>query len=321
MGSSEVRRKLEVLAEALPSADQNSLNDWQAARMQRSISSVMDLAAAAANVAVNSSVSSVDGIDPLLQDAISETLPNWDPSSATDGAEWIGAINTAKGRYFEHLVVERLNSGDAVGDVVLPSGYTAQLASSLNNPGWDVQILDPNGLPSDFLQLKATDSLSYIHGAMEQYPEITFLSTSEVANSEAVLDSGITNDWLEGQTNAAFEGPDAINEFGALLGGFGAMTILAARTGWRIKMGEMDSHEAREYIIDAGSRSLTAQAAGFTSAWLVGGWFAVPAVVLSYWWMAKEARDERFSASIRDACQRLQLLRIYQQERLGIGAN
>ena len=41
-------------------------------------------------------------------------------------------------------------------DRSLPDGYNAVLADSLNQPGWDMQIVGPDGATADYLQLKAT---------------------------------------------------------------------------------------------------------------------------------------------------------------------
>lgn len=316
MTDSHTIQSLKRLECSLPRVEKGLLKEWLENQASKALASVMDITAAAANVTTNTTLGGIDEIDPLLELAISETLPNWDSSTAADGAEWIGAINTAKGRYFEHLVVDRLNEGSMVGGVVLPKGYTAELAPTMNNPGWDVRILDEGGFEAEFLQLKATDSMAYLHGALEQYPEMTFVATSEVSGAADVFDSGVTNEWLENQTVGAIDGADAMDEVGGLIGGFGALALIAARTGWGVKMGDMKPEEARTYIVDAGSRSLTAQASGFAAAWIVGGWVAVPAVVASYWWIGTQQKDQRVMQRFAEATDRLRKLRVFQQERI-----
>ena len=50
------------------------------------------------------------------------------------------------------------------------------------------------------LQLKATDSVSYINVTLEEHPDVAIVATSEVAahfDSEMVIDSGISEAVLE----------------------------------------------------------------------------------------------------------------------------
>ncbi len=106
-----------------------------------------------------------------------------------------GYVNGIKGKLFEIRYVEYLNSSGA-----LPDGFHAELASSSTNPGWDLAIVDNFGNISDTLQLKATEQVSYVKEALERYPDIDVVATSEVYNqltlegiSDNVIDSGITN--------------------------------------------------------------------------------------------------------------------------------
>ena len=59
-----------------------------------------------------------DGIrDPLIRKAVDMTSPNFDVDAFHSADEWMGLINTVKGKYFELLVVDKLNAGGQVGDV------------------------------------------------------------------------------------------------------------------------------------------------------------------------------------------------------------
>ena len=49
----------------------------------------------------------------------------------------------------------------------------ARLAQNPNQPGWDLSFEDANGEVVQDLQLKATDSISYVETAKEKYPGIT----------------------------------------------------------------------------------------------------------------------------------------------------
>jgi hypothetical protein len=121
------------------------------------------------------------------------------------GDELQGAINTAKGKYFEYLVADQLNAGEQVGPVLLPDGYRAVLAESLNQPGWDMRIVGPDGATADYLQLKATSSAGYIQEALHRYPDIEILATHEVAASGLVLESGVKESELHDQVLSAID--------------------------------------------------------------------------------------------------------------------
>ena len=101
----------------------------------------LDLAAAAISLGIQPDVG--ETLSPLALKALHDTNPNFDPDmvgSYSDN-EWMGIVNTAKGKYFEYLVADRLNHGETVGDLTLPDGYRAHLADSMNQPGWDMQIV------------------------------------------------------------------------------------------------------------------------------------------------------------------------------------
>ena len=78
-----------------------------------------------------------------------------------------GFVNGVKGKYFEVLVEERLNAGETVGELQLEPGQVARLAESPTQRGWDLEIVDRNGETVEEIQLKATEDLSYVKGALE----------------------------------------------------------------------------------------------------------------------------------------------------------
>jgi hypothetical protein len=111
-----------------------------------------------------------------------------------DDASLVGLVSGVKGKLFEHRYVDYLNGG------VLPDGYSAQLATSVIEPGWDIAIYGPNQEVSQLLQAKATDSIYYVKGALERYPSIDVVTTDEVYShlvmtgvSENIMASGILN--------------------------------------------------------------------------------------------------------------------------------
>lgn len=104
-----------------------------------------------------------------------------------------GFVSGVKGKLFEIELVEHFNNGG------LPDGLHADLAGSVGQTGWDLRILDEKGLVVDELQAKATESARYVIEALDRYPGIEVVSTSEVhaqllamGMAEGVSNSGIS---------------------------------------------------------------------------------------------------------------------------------
>lgn len=132
-----------------------------------------------------------------------------------DDTELTGLISGIKGKLFEMRYVDFLNDGH------LPDGYEAVLAESATNPGWDIAILDNNGIAVNELQMKATDSVDYIKTALERYPDIDIVTTEEVYNSvvmhefaDSVINSGISNEELTSVVTEALESDSVDMDWG-----------------------------------------------------------------------------------------------------------
>jgi hypothetical protein len=109
-----------------------------------------------------------------------------------------GLMSGIKGKLFELKYCDYLNDGE------LPDGYIAKIAESATQPGWDLQINGPNGEIVQLLQAKATDSVNYVHEALERYPDIDIVTTDEVYShlvlndaAENIIGSGINNAELQ----------------------------------------------------------------------------------------------------------------------------
>jgi hypothetical protein len=137
-----------------------------------------------------------------------ESMSFAEEAARLHGQELIGLVNGVKGKLFELKYLDYLNSGE------LPDGYTAHLASSSVQPGWDIAISGSDGHSAEFLQLKAADSVSYVKSALEQHPDIHVITTDEVYDklvlhgvARGVSDSGISNAGLRDHVvNAASDG-------------------------------------------------------------------------------------------------------------------
>ena len=132
-----------------------------------------------------------------------------------DDTELAGLISGIKGKLFEMRYVDFLNDGH------LPDGYEAVLAESATNPGWDIAILDNNGITVNELQMKATDSVDYIKTALERYPDIDIVTTEEVYNSvvmhefaDQVINSGISNEELTSVVTETLESDSVDMDWG-----------------------------------------------------------------------------------------------------------
>tara|TARA_R110002073_G_scaffold312586_4_gene484124 strand:- start:26724 stop:27674 length:951 start_codon:yes stop_codon:yes gene_type:complete len=166
--------------------------------------------ALAASIALNEILSKeiidLSAITPEMQEAFDISFPKLqieDLSNYTNN-QLTGIISNWKGKLFEIEVRDRLNDGEIVGDLSLADGQYATIAEDVTQPGWDLQILNEDGTIAELLQLKATNSLSYINSAFEKYPEIDVMSTSEIADlNESLINSDISIEDL----NSAIETP------------------------------------------------------------------------------------------------------------------
>jgi len=294
-----------------------AISDYAERRKQ----SLIDLAVDSANLTL--SVQSNPSLlgDPLIASAIRDTNPAFDFANPPTGEALEGAVNAAKGKYFEYLVVDRLNNGERVGDVVLPEGFTARVAESMTQPGWDVQILDPTSRVADYLQLKATDNASYIKDALDRYPEVTILTTDEVADASFmgahVLDADIENSWLDEVVRDAM-GADIpfeeafLQSFHPLL----SLGFIVGTEGYRVVFSEKDARRAVLAIAHRGTRTVASQSVGALVYAAGGGWLMLPAAIATGLIYERLAELYEASSLLEESRQQLLLLRLAQQDNL-----
>ena len=172
---------------------------------------VLELAAIAADVGIDDLTNL--GLDPdenpLLREALEKQYPNisTDDLVGRSDENLEGIVNGLKGKYFEILVRERLEDGESVGGIVLGEGERALLAESANQAGWDLQIVDRSGEQVDLLQLKATESMSYVKEHLERYPDIKVVVPEDLSQfasevPEVVSAEGMSLDDITGATAA-----------------------------------------------------------------------------------------------------------------------
>ena len=129
--------------------------------------------------------------------------------------ELVGLVSGIKGKLFELKYLDYLNEGH------LPDGYSAALASSAIQPGWDIAVSGPDGHLAHLIQLKATSSMDYVLRALVVYPQIDVVTTSEVYShllmqgaTEHISNSGITVDELTKAVTDGFDAADLHMHYG-----------------------------------------------------------------------------------------------------------
>ena len=161
--------------------------------------------------------------------------------------EILGFVNAWKGKLFEIEVQDQLNAGMQVGDWQLEAGQHAELAESTTQPGWDLSIMNDDGSVADLIQLKSTDSTSYINEALDRYPDVPIVATSDVAahanGLDAVSTANISNDDTTSQVQDAIGDDDSVTDalFTAAPG-----SVIFATEAWQVIKGKKTVDQAIE---------------------------------------------------------------------------
>ena len=280
--------------------------------------SLLDVTVAAASVQISVGDGPQD-VDPLLLKAVHDTNPTLTEVQlfALDGEALQGAVNTAKGKYFEYLVVDRLNQGEQVGPLLLEPGQQAVLAESMTQPGWDLRIVDEHGAVVEYLQLKATDSVAYIRTALERYPDIQILATGEVADSGLVLDSGISDQELRTHVELGVDAVDVsltenfLEHFHPLL----PLAAMAMYEGHRLSVGQQSMDGFKLALARRSQRVVVTQAIGAAVYAMDGGLLSFPAAIAGGLFFDRTINQAALASSYHSHQGRLLALRLLQQER------
>lgn len=205
-----------------------------------------------------------------------------------DGDQLQGVVNGWKGKLFEILVRDRLNRGDWVGDLHLVTGQHAELAHSVTQPGWDLQIIDPGGHVASELQLKASGSLAYAKSALEHYPDFDVVTTHEAVSHGAdavsgLVDSGMSNDDLQDAVSAPLENLGDQGFLGLLddVAPFIPFVIIVTTEGRRVLMGKKTFETALGHAFERAIKTGAAMAVGALVIFLDGGLLSIPASMLT----------------------------------------
>jgi hypothetical protein len=226
-------------------------------------------------------------LTPEMEEAFHLQYPNVDLKQVLADGSIADYLNGWKGKYFEVLVRDKLNSGELVGDIQLTEGQVAYLAESPTQPGWDLQIVNADGTVAQELQLKASESLSYIKEALEKYPDIEILTTEEIFQNggsaiEALHNSGISDQQLEDLLIASASGAaeTAVNAVDLLFPGL-SIALIATTEGAAVLTGKKTLEMARNDLLSRSVKTGAALGVGAAVHFLDGGLLSIPASLLT----------------------------------------
>ena len=156
----------------------------------------------------------------------------------------------------------------------------------MNQPGWDIVVLDSSNHVVDQIQLKATESTSYIAHALERYPDIKILTTSEAANIDhaqgLVLDSEFTNHDIQDYVGEAIAyGANGSVSFLDAFNPLFPLVFIMATEGYKVVVGKSSVALAFQSSMTRASRSLTGAVIGSAFQALGFGWFSIVPAVLA----------------------------------------
>ena len=250
--------ELAALADRYPQQDRAAVLALAERYRRRNEREILELAAIAADVSLDdvTTLSLEPDANPQLVQAFESQYPNVDPESLVgrSSEELDGFVNGVKGKYFEVLVRDKLNSGETLGELKLGPGQEAVLAQSPTQRGWDLEIIDHHGETVEQIQLKATESMSYVRDALEKYPDFRVAVPEELdSTSYEILGTGISESELEEATEEHIaelsEGVIAnafqtTAEFGVDVIPLGSMLFIGIIEGRRYLMGAATLRES-----------------------------------------------------------------------------
>lgn len=250
--------RLVSLAQSYPKAERSRMMELARLRAIRDEQEVLELAAIAAEAQVDSLLHSVlePAHNPLLRRAFELQYPTVDPDSLSghSAKSLSGYIDGVKGKYFEVLVEDKLNAGEAVGGLKLAAGQVARLAESPTNRGWDLEVVDKSGRVVEQLQMKAIVQYGQVYEALSKYPHIKVLTPEPMDRfGDNVLSADMSHAHLEDASESYVEdlGDGLVENVFQSVAGFAVQAIpvttvlLAGGTaGARFLMGRATLQEA-----------------------------------------------------------------------------
>lgn len=258
-------------------------------------------------------------ITPQMEEAFELAYPNVELSSLVSLSpnQIEGYLAAWKGKYFEVLVRDQLNAGEWVGDIQLEPGQVATLAESATQPGWDLQILNADGTIANELQLKATDSLSYIKKALERYPDIQVLTTDEIATPDELADKILPSGFSDASLEEMIAAPMAPlfdstieNLFENILPGLPFIIIAVSETH-KVMVGRKIFQVALGSILERAVKTGISIGVGSIVYLLDGGILSLPATVLTRLGIDRYQLLCRAEMNVQESTEQIQVLLPY----------
>jgi len=233
-----------------------------------------------------------EAITPRMEEAFNLSFPNKNIGDIAnlEPDQISGFISNWKGKFFELDVNERLNNGEIVGDISLGEGQYSEIAENLSQPGWDLQIFNNDGTVSEYLQLKATNSLSYINKALTKYPDIDILSTSEIANlNNDLIDSNISLEEIESPMTELFDSNEDIADL--ILPGL-PFIIIAISESKKVFIDKKDAEIAIQNAIDRSAKTGVSMGAGILAAYFTNvSFIGIATTFFTRWLINQDEKD------------------------------
>ena len=283
--------------------------------VRRRESTLLDAAAATAAIDALFFADQIDlaAVTPQMREAFARAYPGRDLAERLEelgrlepeSPEVLGFLSNWKGVYHEVFIRDRLNDGNQLGSIALGEGQRAELAENLNQPGFDLRILNTDGTENLPLQAKATSEIALLHQHVRQYPDISILSTSEVAEQFAddrVFSSGVSNEELQKRVVAPMEEEwdGHVDEFVEnVLPGL-PFVIIATVEGARVVMGRQSFERAMHGAVDRGTKTGTAMGVGALMALAGAGVFSFPATFFTRLGIDRAQVHARLASKVRE---------------------
>lgn len=238
----------------------------------------------------------LDQLSDPVREAFHAAFPHVSLDSLQDASpqQLEGMLNAWKGKFFEIDVRDRLNQGEVVGDWHLEPEQEARLAESANQAGWDLKIINEDDTVANVIQLKATDSEDYVKQALERYPDIQILTTSDVAKGVDHLD-GVSSDPVSvHELSAQITDAVPMDGAGQAIDGVGMMvpgSVIAVTEALQVWSGKKTLGQA----VDSGGirvgLAVLAAAAGAAATAMTGGFFGALAAIVTRIYLGNKVRQ------------------------------
>lgn len=222
-----------------------------------------------------------------------------------------GLLNGVQGKLFELLHVEALNAGG------LAAGWSAELAASPTQPGYDVLIRDAHGEVAELRQLKFSDDDAYLREAFERHPEIDVVVPEDAYArlleqhpewAEHLISGGVETaevlhpvaETLPLAVDAVH--PDLVPELAlAFIGVETAVELLGRNADGR--RGEIALH-----AVERAKKAVVAGAAGGIASSIAGPWLGVPVSIGVRLALTRREVEQRYRACAAARVARLQVV-------------